>query len=382
VHVRIRAKFSGRATLAIVLAATLALSACSKKNDTPSAAAPTSGQSAASSGAAGAKVKVAFVPKLQGIPYFEAMNAGGEEAAAALPIDWLYQGSTSADAAAQADIVSSYIQQKVDALFIAPNDADSMAPLIKQAADAGIKVGTSDTDAPNSAREVMVLMASSEGIGEANTDALMKAMGGKGKFAIVSCGETATQLNEWIAAIKSYTAAKYPDAEIVDTVYAGEDVAKATQIGTDLMNAHPDMLHCRSRHRTGRAERRKDRHGFHRWHGNPQRHEAVFGERRSVGRCAVGCKGFGIPHSLGGFAVGAGQRVPGHPKGRGWGTGKCDIRSLDQDLVDGQAADLRQDHSRQLQLLIIREAGALPASDGPGRRFCSLATPAPGPTGS
>ncbi len=196
---KIRAKFSGRAALAIGLAAALALTACTKKNDetTTSAAAPASGQSAAASGAASdAKVKVAFVPKLQGIPYFEAMNAGGKQAAAELPIDWLYQGSTSADAAAQADIVSSYIQQKVDALFIAPNDADSMAPLIKQAADAGIKVGTSDTDAPSSARQVMVLMASSEGIGEANTDALMKAMGGKGKFAIVSCGETATQLNE------------------------------------------------------------------------------------------------------------------------------------------------------------------------------------------
>ena len=237
-------KFRGRATLAIVLVSALALTACTKKNDETTPAAPASGQSAAASGSgasSGAKVKVAFVPKLQGIPYFEAMNAGGEEAAAALPIEWLYQGSTSADAAAQADIVSSYIQQKVDALFIAPNDANSMAPLIKQAADAGIKVGTSDTDAPSSAREVMVLMASSQGIGEANTDALMKAMGGKGKFAIVSCGETATQLNEWIAAIKSYTATKYPDAEIVDTVYAGEDVAKATQMGTDLMNAHPDL---------------------------------------------------------------------------------------------------------------------------------------------
>jgi rhamnose transport system substrate-binding protein len=238
-------RFSGRATLAIVLVSALALTACTKKNEeTTASSAPASGQSAAASGsgaASGAKVKVAFVPKLQGIPYFEAMNAGGEEAAAELPIEWLYQGSTSADAAAQADIVSSYIQQKVDALFIAPNDANSMAPLIKQAADAGIKVGTSDTDAPSSAREVMVLMASSQGIGEANTDALMKAMGGKGKFAIVSCGETATQLNEWIAAIKSYTATKYPDAEIVDTVYAGEDVAKATQMGTDLMNAHPDM---------------------------------------------------------------------------------------------------------------------------------------------
>ena len=114
-----------------------------------------------------------------------------------------------------------------------------MAPLIKQGIDAGIKVGTSDTDAPNSERELMVLMASAQGIGEADTDALMKAMGGKGKFAIVSCGETAAQLNQWIAEIKKYSKEKYPDAELVDTVYAGEDVAKATQMATDLMNAHP-----------------------------------------------------------------------------------------------------------------------------------------------
>ena len=80
----------------------------------------------------------------------------------------------------------------MDTLLIAPNDPDSMAPLIKQGIEAGIKVGTSDTDAPNSEREAAGwLMATAEGIGKANTDALMKAMGGKGKFAIVSCGETA-----------------------------------------------------------------------------------------------------------------------------------------------------------------------------------------------
>jgi rhamnose transport system substrate-binding protein len=231
------------AIVALILATALAPTACTKKNETssPSGGTAASGQSSAPS-AGGATYKVAFVPKLQGIPYFEAMNAGGKQAASELGnVDWLYQGSTSADAAAQADIVSSYIQQKVDALFIAPNDPDSMAPLIKQAADAGIKVGTSDTDAPNSERQVMVLMASAQGIGEADTDALMKAMGGKGKFAIVSCGETAAQLNQWIDAIKSYSKEKYPNAELVDTVYAGEDVAKATQMGTDLMNAHPDL---------------------------------------------------------------------------------------------------------------------------------------------
>jgi rhamnose transport system substrate-binding protein len=66
-------------------------------------------------------------------------------------------------------------------------------------------------------------------------------MGGKGKYAIVSCGQTAENLNSWIAVQKSYTASKYPEAQIVDIVYAGEDQAKATQMATDLMNAHPDL---------------------------------------------------------------------------------------------------------------------------------------------
>src|SRR5918997_1917636 len=140
-----------------------------------------------------------------------------------------------------AAIVRSYIQQGVDALVVAPNDPDSMAPLLQQAQDAGIAVATSDTDAPNSVRQVFVEQASTEGIGQALTDALLEAMGGQGKYAIVSCGQTAQNLNSWIEVQQAYTAEKYPQAEIVDIVYAGEDQAKATQMATDLMNAHPDL---------------------------------------------------------------------------------------------------------------------------------------------
>ncbi|MTD15522.1 substrate-binding domain-containing protein [Nakamurella sp. YIM 132087] len=254
------------AVIAVGLAAALTLSACTKKNDSTTTVPPAAGTTtaAATSPAGGnssseaptetggsasesstggdGSYTVAFVPKLQGIPYFEAMNAGGKAAEAAIPgLTWLYQGPTSADAAAQADIVRSYIQQKVDALIVAPNDPDSMAPLLKEAADAGIKVATSDTDAPNSVREVFVNQASVEGIGQGLTDALLGAMGGKGKYAIVSCGQTAENLNAWIKVQQAYTAEKYPDAEIVDIVYAGEDQAKATQMATDLMNANPDL---------------------------------------------------------------------------------------------------------------------------------------------
>lgn len=221
------------ALAALGLVAALAAAGCSQKG---------SGGSGSDSGSGDEKATVAFVPKLQGIPYFEAMNAGGKKAEQELGnVTWEYQGPTQADAAAQAQIVRSYIQKKVDTIVVAPNDPNSMAPILQQAKDAGIHVLTSDTDAPDSVREAFVSQASTEGIGKALTDALMKAMGGKGKYAIVSCGETAENLNSWIEVQKKYTKQKYPQAQIVDIVYAGEDQAKSTQMATDLMNAHPDL---------------------------------------------------------------------------------------------------------------------------------------------
>lgn len=217
------------------LVAVMAATGCSQKGSGGSG-------SGSDSGSGGETATVAFVPKLQGIPYFEAMNAGGKAAQDELGnVTWQYQGPTQADAAAQAQIVRSYIQKGVDTIVVAPNDPNSMAPILAQAQEDGIHVLTSDTDAPDSVREAFVSQASTEGIGQALTDSLLEAMGGKGKYAIVSCGETAENLNSWIEVQKAYTAEKYPEAEIVDIVYAGEDQANATDMATDLMNANPDL---------------------------------------------------------------------------------------------------------------------------------------------
>jgi rhamnose transport system substrate-binding protein len=221
------------AVVAVGLVGAVALAGCSKKTETASAG------GGASSGSA--QVSVAFVPKLQGIPYFEAMNTGGQAAAKDLGVKWIYKGSTTADPGAQTDIVKSLIQQKVSALFVAPNDPDSMAPVLGDAQAKGIKIGTSDTDAPNSPRQVFVNQATEDGIGKALTDALAEKMGSKGSYAIVSCGQTAANLNSWIAVQKKYTAQKYPNMKITSVVYAGEDEAKAVSMAKDLMNAHPEI---------------------------------------------------------------------------------------------------------------------------------------------
>lgn len=230
-------------TLTAASAATLLmLAGCSSGGGatTPESGTDTSTDTSTSD-ASGDKVTVAFVPKLQGIPYFEEMDRGGQAAAEEFGFEWLYQGPTSSDAAAQADVVRSFIQQGVDTLIVAPNDPDSLAPLLKEAQEKGIRVATSDTDAPNSVRELFVNQTTTENHGATLATTLAEAMGGKGKFAIVSCGETASNLNAYIDSAKKTMESDYPDIEFTQVVYAGEDQAKATQMATDLMNADPDI---------------------------------------------------------------------------------------------------------------------------------------------
>jgi rhamnose transport system substrate-binding protein len=231
-----------RRVLATLAAGALVFAAgCTSRTDTPpTTAAPTTESTGAPTG--GGDFTVAFVPKLQGIPYFEAMNAGGQKAQAEIEgLTWLYQGPTTADPAAQADIVRALIQQKVDVLVVAPNDPDSLAPVLEEAKNAGIRVATSDTDAPNSVRELFVNQATAQALGETIATVLGDAMGGKGTAAIVSCGETAENLNAWIKIEEETFKTKYPDIKLLPTVYAGEDQTQATKMATDLINANPDL---------------------------------------------------------------------------------------------------------------------------------------------
>jgi rhamnose transport system substrate-binding protein len=175
------------------------------------------------------------------IPYFDAMNTGASQAAKRLGIQWISTGPATVDPAAQVQIIDGLIRQRVDVIVVAPNDPASVAPVIAEARGKGIHVMTADTDAPTSKRELFVNQASVEGIGRSLIDALMAKTGGAGKYAIVSCGRSAVNLNSWIGVQKEYTAQRYPIAELVDTVFAGEDEDVAASMATKLMDTHPDL---------------------------------------------------------------------------------------------------------------------------------------------
>ncbi|GAB2757725.1 autoinducer 2 ABC transporter substrate-binding protein [Amycolatopsis magusensis] len=186
-------------------------------------------------------IEIAFVPKVQSIAYFDAMNGGGLRAADVLGVRWTYRGPLTADAAEQAAIVREFVARGVNVIVVAPNDPESIAPVVAEAKAKGIRVLTTDTDAPNSGRELFVNQASAESIGRALTDELMRKTGGTGQYAIVSCGPTAANLNAWIAVQKAYTAQNYAGAQIVDIVHVGEDQNAAAAKAKELMAAHPQL---------------------------------------------------------------------------------------------------------------------------------------------
>jgi ABC-type sugar transport system substrate-binding protein len=187
------------------------------------------------------KPRVAFIPQIVGIPYFNAMEKGGNEAAARFGVSFIYQGPTTTSPTDQLRIFDSLVQQRVEAISISVLDPTSINPAIARARKLGLHVFTSDSDAPNSEREVYVAQALDKDLGYTIIDELVKRIGKEGKIGIVSGEPTANNLNTWIKFMKERVAHAYPHLQIATIRYAGGEASKAFQLATEEMTAFPDL---------------------------------------------------------------------------------------------------------------------------------------------
>jgi len=192
-------------------------------------------------GLAQSKPKVAFVPQIVGIPYFNAMEEGGKDAAEKFGVEFIYTGPTDTNPAEQLRIVNGLVDQGVQAISLSVLDASSIDPVMKKAKDQGIKIFTSDSDAPKSDREVYVAQALDQDLGFTIIDELAKRIGEQGTVGIVSGEATATNLNTWIGFMQQRVKEKYPKITLLPPQFAGGTAQRAFQIATDLMTAHPDL---------------------------------------------------------------------------------------------------------------------------------------------
>ncbi|MFB2551779.1 autoinducer 2 ABC transporter substrate-binding protein [Ensifer soli] len=187
------------------------------------------------------KPKVAFVPQLIGIPYFNAMEAGGKKAGEDLGVEFIYTGPVDTNPVDQLQIVQNLIDQGVGAVSVSVLDASAIAPVVEAAKAKGVKLFTSDSDAPDSGRAVYVAQATDEGLGFAIVDEMVKRVGEDAKIGIVSGEATASNLNAWIGFMQKRVAEKYPKVTLLEPQFAGGTAQRAAQISTDLIAANPDL---------------------------------------------------------------------------------------------------------------------------------------------
>lgn len=187
------------------------------------------------------KVQIAMIPKAVGNKYFASCEKGAKKAAEELGVELLYNGPEELDSAKQIEQIRTWILKKVDAICIAPNDPNAIAPVVKQAKAKGIKVLTWDTDAPKSDRDLMVNQCDGESLGRHAMDVIAQQVGEKKSYAIVIGSLTAENLNFWKGFVLKQNEEKYPDIKMVKIEVSDEKREKAINVTQALLQAHPDL---------------------------------------------------------------------------------------------------------------------------------------------
>ncbi len=222
--------------LALIL--TMVLSACTPVQRSAAPQEAGGGEDAA----VGARTYV-LVPKNLGNPYFDAANKGAQEAAGELGLTVLYQGSSTADATEQIQLINALIAQEVSGLAISANDADALVPTGKEAMAVGIPVVSWDAAIAPEGRNIHVNQADAEGIGRTQVQMISNIIGGKGKVAILSATSTAPNQNEWIKWMEDeLSKPEYADIELVATVYGDDEDEKSYNEAMGLMKTYPDLV--------------------------------------------------------------------------------------------------------------------------------------------
>jgi rhamnose transport system substrate-binding protein len=232
---------------ALALVAALAFSACGSTKDEDSSSSG-SGNSSSSSDAANPDaeikqgLKTVSIPKQLGNPYEEFEHSGVDEALTELKGSNRISGPTDAGASTQIPIINSAVQGSPDAIIIAGNDPNAVAPALKQAAQKGVKVVGMDSDVAPDARSVFVNQVTTDLVGKNQVESIAKQIDNKGEIAILSATANATNQNAWIKVMKeTLKDPKYKDIKLVKVAYGDDDDQKSFQETQGLIQAYPNL---------------------------------------------------------------------------------------------------------------------------------------------
>jgi ribose transport system substrate-binding protein len=192
----------------------------------------------ASPGAAGrARQHYVMITAVTGGPYWIDSKLGLYDKARELGVNAVFTGPPTVDANAEIEAINRAVAQRVDGIVVCAV-ADSVAPAIDKAVEAGIPVVCADADAPSS-RRYSFIGTGNYNAGYRGGEELAKLLGGRGEVALM-------YIPGWdnlIQRVQGYkdALAKYPDIKIVKV---GNDKGSQTEAEKEcraILQAFPDL---------------------------------------------------------------------------------------------------------------------------------------------
>jgi len=191
-------------------------------------------------------IKIVYVGKNTGNPYFDSITGGFEDACKDIGCDFQFVAPATADATSQIPIIEAQIQRGVNVIAIAPNSPDALDQVLDEARAKKILVLTVNGDivGNESHRDANILPVDFTKTGPDQVELMGSLIGYKGDIAILSATTEAPDQNTWIAAMKDTLAnnPKYKDMKLVTTVYGDDQPEKSTTEMEALLSNYPDLV--------------------------------------------------------------------------------------------------------------------------------------------
>jgi len=245
-------------SLAVILS--VSISACAPAAEAPAAEAPAAEAPAAEAPAAEAPVEkvesefaaaledgklvIAWLPKSLNNPVFEIGHAGAEKKAAELTakgpytVEIIYAAPVAADSAEQVQVMEDVISQGAEAIAVSCNLADPCIEPINKAVDAGIPVMTWDADSPSSKRFTYLGVDNYEG-GKLAGELMKEFLPDGGDVALLGGVPGSANIEERLNGFKD--AIKGSNINVVDTVFANDDVPTGVNVVEEITQKYPDL---------------------------------------------------------------------------------------------------------------------------------------------
>lgn len=193
---------------------------------------------------AGAQIKMVYIPKNTGNPYFDPLIAGFKKAAQDAGDRFESVAPATADPTSQLPLIKAQVQRRVKVLAISPNSPEALNLAFKHAMQRGVIVICVDSDLTGNEqyRTVGVLTADPEEVGRGQIELLGSLIGYKGQFAILSSTTDAPNQNMWIGYMKdALKDPKYKNMQLVETVYGNDEPQKSLTEAEALLTKYPNL---------------------------------------------------------------------------------------------------------------------------------------------